>query len=150
MILFDAKQLSPIVLLMSQVQRDYPIWDIWAGGITVKSCRMDFLWRFISPTLERAAVKPGLNEIINLQLPALWAWREVYYKFHKRQPDGGQTGKSGLESLDEGVIWPPLCHIWETAALQRMDRAGAGPRWSYTVYRKRKEAIKVKTVRESQ
>lgn len=54
---------------------------------------MDFLWRFIRPTLELGAVKLELNEIINLQLPTLWAWREVYYNFHKQQAEGANRQK---------------------------------------------------------
>ncbi len=56
---------------------------------------MDLLWRFIKPTRELAAVKPELNEIINLQLPTLWEWQEVYYNFHKQQAEGGKQAEAG-------------------------------------------------------
>ena len=66
---------------------------------------MYFLWRFIRPTSGRAAVKPELNEIINLQLLTLRAWREVYYNFHKQREEVA-SGQRQAASPGIWAIWP--------------------------------------------
>lgn len=106
---------------------------------------MDFLWHFIRTTLELAAVKPELNEIINLQLPTLWAWREVYYNFHKQQAEGAnrqeQAWDMGVLRYGRGLtttLWTELAtseKLWN----HRGPTASENENWDKVIWRERKK-----------
>lgn len=100
---------------------------IWTVDMAFKSYWTAFLWPFIRPTLEPALVKSQLNEIINLQLPVLWAWREVYYNLHKQLTEWANRQKQEQVSVYRKELMATPCIPGLLSGLRNFSTTEDGP-----------------------